>query len=164
MNFTQLKQATDRIKSLIKKDRLTNALEELDSLVSWIDDDELIKHLVTITARHNRNNSKERISDGEKEDQRNRVVYSLTDLLLEAKHSAIDKISIQEGEKLEQLNSEASSMIVRIDEMTRLMIESRVLEMEMFVASFDFRFSAEQRSRMQEQLRRFRLFLDENNS
>ena len=159
MNFTEIHDKVRKIRELIKKVRFEDALNELENFIQEIGDKELDKEIIALTARYNREVKEGRLGIKSDYENQNKIIYAITQILNEAKEIAIEKVTLDTGKELENLNEKGNEIIERLDKMMKLMIESRILEMEMFSSSFSFTFSQEQRERMKSHLEKFKGFL-----
>jgi len=78
---------------------------------------------------------------------------------MKPKKIAIEKATLETGEVLEKLNEKGNEVINSLKVMTKLMEESRLLEIEMFRTTFGQMFSPEQRSQMETHIKRFNQIL-----
>lgn len=160
MTFTEINNQVKKIREQIKKVRFNEALSELENFIEFIGDKELDKEIIALTARYNIEEKEGRLGMRNDYENQNKIIYAITQVLNETKELAIEKATLETGQELERLNEKGSEVINRLEKMSKLMIESRILEMEMFSESFSFNFSPEQREKMKNHLKRFKEFLD----
>ncbi len=70
------------------------------------------------------------------------------------------KATVDTGEELEKINKKADQAILRLEEMTKLMVESRKLEIEIFRNNFGPKFSTEINAKMEDHIKRFNQILE----
>lgn len=159
MTFIEIQRKTKSIREHIKKIRFEEALSELDVFIGEIDDKALDKEIVALTARYNTEAKEGRIGTKNGYENQNKIIYAITEVLNEAKELAIEKATLETGAELEKMNEKGSEVINSLEQMTKLMIDSRLLEVEMFRNTFGQAFSPEQRARMENHIKRFNQIL-----
>ena len=159
MTFAEINKKTKIIRENIKKIRFEDALSELEEFIGEIGAKELDKEIIALTARYNAEAKEGRLGLKNDYENQNKIIFAITEVLNEAKELAIEKATIETGEGLEKLNEKGSEAINRLEEMTILMAESRLLEVEMFRGTFGQMFSPNQRAQMEAHIKRFNQIL-----
>jgi hypothetical protein len=120
------------IQNLIAEARIDDAFSALTEFVEKLEDAEIQKHVLHLKSRHSI--VKREILQGINETKRdlNEIVKSLIDLLGEAKRTAIANANLSAVAKLEELTKRGTESVNVLDEVSLLMAESRLLEMEVF--------------------------------
>jgi len=159
MTFVEITKKTKSIREHIKKIRFKDALSELETFIEEVGDKGLDKEIIALTARYNTEAKEGRLGMKNNYENQNKIIYAITEALNEAKEIAIDRATLETGEGLEKLNEKGNEVINSLEVMTKLMVESRLLEVEMFQTSFGQMFSPEQRARMETHIKRFNQIL-----
>ncbi len=123
------------IQNLIAEARIDDAFSALTDFVEKLEDAELEKHLLHLKSRHSI--VKKEILQGISETRTdlNQIVKSLIELLGEAKRTATANANLSAVAKLEELTKRGTESVNVLDEVSLLMAESRLLEMEIFHVS-----------------------------
>ncbi len=160
MTFTEINKRVKAIRERIKKVKFEDALSELENFIEEIGDKELDKEIIALTARYNVDKKEGRLGVKNDYKNQNEIIYAITEILNETKETAFEKATLEQGEELEKLNERGNEIINRLEKMTVLMIESRLLEMEMFNSGPISFFNAEQRERMENHIKRFKEIIE----
>ncbi|MEY4904905.1 MAG: Effector-associated domain 11 [Bacteroidota bacterium] len=148
------------IREYIKKGRLSDALDLLDEFIQHLNDAELDNQILAITARYSTAIKNDITGVKDKTDEQNKIIYALSQILREAKILALEKLALSATNALEKLNQRGDEAIQNLEKMTKLMVESRLLEIEMTSLAFGRIFSTDQQARMNDHIRRFKELLD----
>jgi len=130
MTFTEINKKVKNIRALIKKVKFEDALQELEDFIELTGDKELDKEVIALTARYNIDKKAGRIGVKSDYKNQNEIIYAITDVLNETKEIAFEKATMEKGEELDKLNELGNEIINRLEKMTMLMIEGKLLEME----------------------------------
>lgn len=159
MNFIEINKKVKSIREHIKKVRFEEALFELEAFIGELGDKTLDKEIVALTARYHTEAKKGRLGTKNGYENQNLIIYTIAEVLDEAKERAIEKVTLETGAELEKINEKGNEVIKNLEEMTKLTVESRLLEMEMFRNTFNRAFSPEQSARMDDHIKRFNQIL-----
>jgi hypothetical protein len=123
------------IQSLIAEGRIDEAFSALIEFVEKLDDTEIQRQVLHLKARYSI--EKMETVQGIKETKTNlhEILKSLIDLLSEAKRIGIANANLSAVAKLEELTKRGNESVSTLDEVSLLMAESRLLEIEIFYHS-----------------------------
>ena len=148
------------IKGNIGGAKFENALNNLDEFIQKVADKELDNQIISLRARYKvylRNEAKGTPTGNE---DMNKIINALTQILSEVKELALEKITLKATSGLEELNERGANAIEKLEKMTKLMAESRLLELEITNANFARVFSNHERIQMENHIKKFRELLD----
>jgi len=159
MTSQYVENIVQSIRGEIKRGRFEEALNLLEAFIQKIDDKELDKQIISLTARYNVDVKEKLIGLKDKNDEQNKLIYALTQILGEAKEIALEKITLKATNELEKLNERGTDAIEKLEKLNKLMAESRLLEIEITSMTFGRIFSAEQQRKMEDHIKRFKQIL-----
>lgn len=135
MNTHSIDSQYKTIQSLIAEGLIDEALSALIEFVEALDDTELQRQVLHLKARYAI--ERREIAQGIKETKTslNEILKSLIDLLSEAKRVGISNANLSAVAKLEELTKRGNESVSTLDEVSLLMAESRLLEIEIFYHS-----------------------------
>lgn len=148
------------IRSEIKRARFDDALSQLEEFIQKIGDKELDKQIIALTARYNVDIKEKLIGVKDRDNELNKLINALTQILGEAKEIALEKITLKATNELEKLNERGTDAVEKLEKLNKLMAESRLLEIEITSMTFGRIFSADQQRRMEEHIKRFKELLN----
>jgi hypothetical protein len=163
MNYNQIENNVKNVRDALKKGRFDDALKSLEKFIQQTEDNELDKSFVSLSARHNLEKKERNLGMKDSEENQNKIIYAITQLLIETKEFAIEKATFRTGLELEKLNQRGNEAIGILLELTKLMADSRLLEIEMFQDNFGAVFSKEQNQRMKTHHEQLKKILSNNN-
>ena len=161
MNYSQIESQVTLVREAIKKGRLKAALENLETFILKINDNELDKAILILMARFNLEERVILLGTNNGIETQNQIINAITQLLNETKEIAIEKATIKAGTELEKLNEKGNIVVERLDELTKLMAESRLLEIEVTFLNFGRVFTKDQNLKMQDHINRFKKILNQ---
>jgi len=159
MTSQYVENIVQSIRGEIKRGRFEEALNLLEAFIQKIDDKELDKQIISLTARYNVDVKEKLIGLKDKNDEQNKLIYALTQILGEAKEIALEKITLKATNELEKLNERGTDAIEKLEKSNKLMAESRLLEIKITSMTFGRIFSAEQQRKMEDHIKRFKQIL-----
>ncbi len=159
MTSQYVENIVQSIRGEIKRGRFEEALNLLEAFIQKIDDKELDKQIISLTARYNVDVKEKLIGLKDKNDEQNKLIYALTQILGEAKEIALEKITLKATNELEKLNERGTDAIEKLEKLNKLMAESRLLEIKITSMTFGRIFSAEQQRKMEDHIKRFKQIL-----
>jgi hypothetical protein len=123
------------IQDLIGDANLDMAFSVLSEFVEKLKDGELSNQLTLLKARYSREKEKSLLGTKRAEEDMNEITKSLIDLLSKTKRLAVENANLSAVAKLEELTKRGNESVSNLDEVSLLMAESRLLEIEVFYHS-----------------------------
>lgn len=160
MTTQYVENQVQSIRTEIKRARFGDALIQLETFIQRIDDKELDNQIVALTARYNVDIKEKLIGVNENDNERNKLISALTQILGDAKEIALERITLKATTELEKLNERGTDAIEKLEKLNKLMAESRLWEIEILSVMFGRILSPEQQQRMEEHMKRFKELLD----
>lgn len=160
MNSQYVENQVHEIQTEIKRARFDDALGLLEEFIQQIGDKELDKQIITLTARYNVDIKEKLIGIKDRDNELNKLISALTQILGEAKEIALEKITLKATNELEKLNERGTDSVEKLEKLNKLMAESRLLEIEITSMTFGRVFNSEQQRKMEDHIRRFKELLD----
>ena len=160
MTTQYVENQVQSIRTEIKRARFGDALNQLETFIQRIDDKELDNQIVALIARYNVDIKEKLIGVNENDNERNKLISALTQILGDAKEIALEKITLKATTELEKLNERGTDAIEKLEKLNKLMAESRLWEIEILSVMFGRILSPEQQQRMEEHMKRFKELLD----
>jgi len=149
MNFKQIEETCETIKSFLRKDYQKEALQALEEFIRKIEDEDLETQAISLWARFNAYKRKERQDTQDPDSFRrdvNRLRIDIAYLLQECKQTAFDKASLKVGNELSNIAKEGNFAIEELKQLNVILAESRLVELEVTKRMFGSIFSEEERS------------------
>lgn len=141
MNSQYVENQVQKIRTEIKRARFDDALGLLEEFIQQIGDKELDKQIITLTARYNVDIKEKLIGIKDRDNELNKLINALTQILGEAKEIALEKITLKATNELEKLNERGTDAVEKLEKLNKLMAESRLLEIEITSMTFGRVFS-----------------------
>lgn len=119
MNFTEIiHDKVRKIRELIKKARIEDALNEIEKFIEEIGDKELDKEIITLTARYNQEEKEKRLGIKSDYENQNKIIYAMFQILNETKEIAIEKATLNTEKELDKSKVEpkTTKFIITIDD------------------------------------------------
>jgi DNA-directed RNA polymerase beta subunit len=160
MNSQYVENQVQGIRTEIKRARFEDALSLLENFIQQIGDKELDKQIITLTARYNVDIKEKLIGIKDKDNELNKLINALTQILGEAKEIALEKITLKATNELEKLNERGTDAVDKLEKLNKLMAESRLLEIEITSMTFGRFFNPDQQKRMEDHIKRFKELLN----
>ncbi|MCE7922237.1 MAG: hypothetical protein DYG98_04205 [Haliscomenobacteraceae bacterium CHB4] len=123
------------IQTLIGDANLDEAFLVLGDFVEKLKDNEMSDQLTLLKSRFSRAKDKFLLGTKRAEEDMNEITKSLIDLLGKVKRLAVENANLSAVTKLEELTKRGNESVSTLDEVSLLMAESRLLEIEIFYYS-----------------------------
>ncbi|MBX2890980.1 MAG: hypothetical protein KF734_08645 [Saprospiraceae bacterium] len=123
------------IQTLIGDANLDEAFLVLGDFVEKLKDNEMSDQLTLLKSRFSREKDKFLLGTKRAEEDMNEITKSLIDLLGKVKRLAVENANLSAVTKLEELTKRGNESVSTLDEVSLLMAESRLLEIEIFYHS-----------------------------
>ena len=123
------------IQTLIGDANLDEAFLVLGDFVEKLKDNEMSNQLTLLKSRFSREKDKFLLGTKRAEEDMNEITKSLIELLGKVKRLAVENANLSAVTKLEELTKRGNESVSTLDEVSLLMAESRLLEIEIFYYS-----------------------------
>jgi hypothetical protein len=161
MDFRYIEEQYNLVKSLIKRDKKREALECLEIFIEKISDQDLENKVISLWAKYNSlvTETIKGTSSSDVTIELNKLTQSMMLLLQESKQIAIEKASLLVGSQLSNMAKEGTSAIEDLKALNLIMVESRLMEIQVMNKMFGQFFTQKDQDMMKQNIKDLKAIL-----